>query len=141
MSAPHYEDVEPGAELPTREFELGRPDLVRYAGASGDFNPIHWNDRAAAEAGLPEVVAHGMLTMGLAIRAVTEWAGGPGAVAEYRVRFRRPVPVPDGQRALVVVSGTVKEKLTNRRVLIDLSVHCGSFKVLTAAKVVAYLSR
>lgn len=140
MSSLRYEDVEPGAELPTREFDLGRPDLVRYAGASGDFNPIHWNDRAAAEAGLPDVIAHGMLTMGLAIRSVTEWAGGPGAVAEYRVRFRRPVPVPDDKRALVVVSGMVKEKLTNRRVLIELSVHCGSAKVLTAAKVIAYLS-
>jgi acyl dehydratase len=139
MTALRYEDVEPGTALPTSEFELGRQDLVRYAGASGDFNPIHWNDRAAKEAGLPDVVAHGMLTMGLAARSVTEWAGGPDAVAEYRVRFRRPVPVPDGDRAAVVVSGVVKEKLADRRVLVEMTVRCGATKVLTAAKVVVRL--
>ncbi|MEC3977392.1 MaoC/PaaZ C-terminal domain-containing protein [Amycolatopsis sp. H20-H5] len=139
VSAPGYTDVEPGLRLPDREFAVGRRDLVRYAGASGDLNPIHWNERAANEAGLPGVIAHGMLTMGLAARTVTEWTGGPDAIAGYRVRFRRPVQVPDSGQTLVVVSGVVTEKLEGRRVTVELTVRCGPTKVLTAAKVVVQM--
>jgi acyl dehydratase len=85
---------------------------VRYAGASGDFNPIHWNERFAREVGLPDVIAHGMYTMALAARAVTDWAGDPGAVVDYSVRFTKPVVVPDdGSGARLTVDGVVAAKL------------------------------
>ncbi len=93
MSAPA--DVTVGTELPELVLRVTRADLVRYAGASGDLNPLHWSDRVAASLGLPGVIAPGMLTMGLAARAVTEWTGDPGALLEYQVRFGRPVVVPD----------------------------------------------
>jgi acyl dehydratase len=99
-----------GDELPPLSLRVTRADLVRYAGASGDFNPIHWNDRVATGVGLPGVIAHGMLTMALAGRLVTAWAGDPGAVRSYGVRFTRPVVVPDDDEgALVELSGTVSE--------------------------------
>jgi acyl dehydratase len=135
-----YQDVEVGTRLPVSEFPVRRGDLVRYAGASGDFNPIHWNERAAKDAGLPDVIAHGMFTMGLVARVVTDWAGDPGGVTEYRVRFRRPVVVPEWDGTSVGVEGIVAEKLTDRRVLIELVVRCGPEKVLTAAKVVVRLT-
>lgn len=99
--------VSVGDKLPVRTFPVQRADLVRYAGASGDFNPIHWNQRVATSVGLPDVIAHGMLTMALAVRVVTDWAGDPGAVLDYAVRFTRPVVVPDPGEAVVSVSGTV----------------------------------
>jgi acyl dehydratase len=99
--------IETGAHLPTQRFAIQRADLVRYAGASGDFNPIHWNERFARSVGLPDVIAHGMLTMGLVIRAVTSWIGDPGAVVDYGVRFTRPVVVPDPGEAVIEVSGLV----------------------------------
>ena len=85
----------PGDALPALSLRLRRADLVRYAGASGDFNPIHWNERFAVGVGLPNVIAHGMLTMALAGRLVTHWIGDPGAVVGYAARFTRPVVVPD----------------------------------------------
>ena len=91
-------DVAVGTELPEQVFRVTRADLVRYAGASGDFNPIHWNERVAPEVGLPGVIAHGMFTMALAARAVTDWAGDPGALVEYHVRFGRPVARPRRRR-------------------------------------------
>jgi acyl dehydratase len=97
-----------GDELPPLSLRVTRADLVRYAGASGDFNPIHWSDRVASSVGLPGVIAHGMLTMALAGRLVTQWAGDPAAVRSYGVRFTRPVVVPDDDEgALVELSGTV----------------------------------
>ncbi len=97
-----------GDELPSLAVRVTRTDLVRYAGASGDFNPIHHSDRAAAALGLPGVLAHGMLTMALALRVVTDWAGDPARVRSYAVRFTRPVVVPDdGVGAEVLVSGRV----------------------------------
>ena len=97
-----------GDELPPLSVRVTRADLVRYAGASGDFNPIHWSERVATEAGLPGVIAHGMLTMALAGRLVTDWAGDPGAVRSYGVRFTRPVVVPDDDEgALVEFTGKV----------------------------------
>jgi acyl dehydratase len=100
--------VEKGTELPPLEVRVTRADLVRYAGASGDLNPIHWSDRVATSVGLPGVIAHGMLTMALAGRLVTRWAGDPSAVRSFGVRFTRPVVVPDDDEgALVELSGTV----------------------------------
>lgn len=97
-----------GMELPTRTFTVTRADLVRYAGASGDFNVIHWNERVAKDVGLPDVIAHGMLTMGLAIQVVTDWLDDPRRLLSYGCRFTRPVVVPDdSEGAEVVVSGTV----------------------------------
>ena len=128
-----HAEVEVGATLPEHRFSLCREDLVRYAGASGDLNPIHWDERAAREAGLPGVIAHGMLTMGLAARVVTDWAGARGTVTEYRTRFRRPVRVPDTEPAEVTVTATVKEKLPDNRVAVSLSVYCGQDRVLSSA--------
>jgi acyl dehydratase len=106
---------EQGAELPPLRVTLTRTDVVRYAGASGDFNPIHWSDRVAQQVGLPGVVAHGMLTMAHAGRLVTGWLGDPGAIRSFGVRFTRPVPVPDvvdgvddAEGAVVELSGTLK---------------------------------
>jgi acyl dehydratase len=106
MGAPG--DVVVGTELPAAPVHVTRADLVRYAGASGDFNPIHWSDRVAREVGLPGVIAHGMLTMALAGRFVGEWVGDPAAVRGLSVRFTRPVVVPDDEQgALVELSGSV----------------------------------
>jgi acyl dehydratase len=107
VSAPTFEALAVGDELPAQTFTLTRADLVRYAGASGDFNPIHWNERFAREVGLPGVIAHGMLTMATAVRVVVDWVGDPGAVLQYGVRFTKPVPVDDVVGADVTVSGTV----------------------------------
>lgn len=84
-----------GDELPALRVTLTRTDVVRYAAASGDLNPIHWSDRVAQRVELPGVVAHGMLTMALVGRLVTGWLDDPGAVRSFGVRFTRPVPVPD----------------------------------------------
>src|SRR4029077_18267698 len=93
-------------------FPVRRLDLVRYAGASGDFNVIHWNQRSATSVGLPDVIAHGMFTMAVAVRVVTDWVGDPGAVVDYGVRFTRPVAVPDDEAgASVEVTASVTEKL------------------------------
>ena len=94
MSRPQYDDVQVGDQLPARTIAVTREHLVRYAGASGDFNPIHWNPRFATEVGLPDVIAHGMFTMGAAIELVTAWAGDPGAITAYGVRFTKPVGRP-----------------------------------------------
>ena len=97
-----------GDEVARREITVDRARLVRYAGASGDFNPIHWNDRVATSVGLPGVIAHGMLTMALAGRLVTQWVGDPSAVRSCGVRFTRPVVVPDDDEgAAIELSGTV----------------------------------
>lgn len=96
--------VEVGTELPPLVLHYTREDLVRYAGASGDFNPIHWSDRAARALGMPSVIAHGMLTMGKALRIVTDWVGDPARVEGYFVRFTKPVPVPDDDAGVNVTS-------------------------------------
>ena len=102
--------IEVGFELPAQSFPIQRADLIRYAGASGDFNVIHWNARVATEVGLPDVIAHGMLSMAEAIRVVTDWLGDPGRLLEYSVRFTRPVVVPDdGVGALLEVGAKVTE--------------------------------
>jgi acyl dehydratase len=99
-----------GDELPQLDVRVRRSDLVRYAGASLDFNPIHWNEKLADAVGLPGVIAHGMLTMALAGRLVTNWLGDPGALVSYGARFTRPVVVPnDDTGALVELTGKVRE--------------------------------
>jgi acyl dehydratase len=128
---------EVGTTLPEREFRITRQDLVRYAGAAGDFNPIHWSDRVAAAVGLPGVIAHGMLTMALAGRLLTDWAGDPAAVVEYGVRFARPVVVPDDDRGVVLtVGGVVTEIRDDGLVGVEVSVRVGGEKVLTQARAV-----
>ena len=134
MSGP---EITVGTELPERTFPVTRADLVRYAGASKDFNPIHWSDRVATAVGLPGVIAHGMLTMALAARAVTEWTGDPAALVEYQVRFGRPVVVPDDDAgADVVVRGRVAGVGDDGRARIDLTVTSSGEKVLSLARAV-----
>ncbi|WP_307172739.1 MaoC family dehydratase [Streptomyces sp. B3I7] len=136
-----YADVEVGTELPAQTFPVNRATLVRYAGASGDFNPIHWNERFAREVGLPDVIAHGMFTMASAIRVVTDWAGDPGAVVEYGVRFTKPVVVPDDDKgALVEVSAKVAAKLDDNTVRVDLTATSAGQKVLGMSRAVVRLA-
>lgn len=135
-----YADVEPGTEIPPRSYRATRLDLVKYAGASGDFNVIHWNERMARAVGLPGVIAHGMYTMAQAGRFVTDWAGDPGAVTEFAVRFSAMVPVPDAEEgATIEVSGTVKEKLGDNKVAVDLTARAAGTKVLSRARAVVRL--
>ncbi|WP_433229389.1 MaoC family dehydratase [Micromonospora sp. CA-248260] len=124
-------------ELSTRTFRVTRADLVRYAGASGDFNPIHWNDRTATRVGLPGVIAHGMFTMALVGRAVTEWAGAPDAVVEFGVRFTRPVVVPDDDEGTeITVDAVVKEVTEAGLARLDVTARCGEEKILSQARAV-----
>jgi acyl dehydratase len=140
MTGPGYDDTAVGTEVAPRQYQVTRGDLVRYAGASGDFNVIHWNERVAKSVGLPNVIAHGMLTMALAGRFLTEWAGDPGAVTEYGVRFSSPVVVPDDDKgALVEISGVVTGKLDDHRVTVDVIARSDGVKVLTRAQAVIRL--
>ena len=125
-----------GDELPTRSFPVQRADLVRYAGASGDFNAIHWNERVATSVGLPNVIAHGMFTMAVVARAVTDWAGDPGAVVEYGVRFTRPVVVPDPEGAVLEVVGKVAAKGDDGTIRVDLTATVDGQTVLAKARAV-----
>jgi acyl dehydratase len=135
-----YADVKVGTELPGQRFGVHRADLVRYAGASGDFNPIHWNERFATAVGLPDVIAHGMFTMAEAARVVTDWVGDSGAVLDYGVRFSRPVVVPDDDRgAELQVEASVVEKLAGDRVVVDLVARCDGEKVLGKARATVQL--
>lgn len=125
-----------GETLPVQEFRVTRADLVRYAGASGDLNPIHWSDRIATSVGLPGVIAHGMLTLGLSGRALEVWAGGPGRVVELGAKFTRPVVVPDDDAGVTLtVAGTVTA-VEDGRASVVLEVTCGGEKVLGAPKAV-----
>ncbi|RSS58165.1 MaoC family dehydratase [Streptomyces sp. WAC06614] len=137
----NFADVEVGTELPAQSFPVTRATLVRYAGASGDFNPIHWNEKFAKEVGLPDVIAHGMFTMAEAIRVVTDWAGDPGAVVEYGVRFTKPVVVPnDEDGAVIEVSGKVAALLDDHRVRVDLTAMSAGQKVLGMSRAVVRLA-
>ncbi|MBX6372592.1 MAG: MaoC family dehydratase [Acidothermus sp.] len=137
---PRYDALTVGDRVVARQFTIRRADLIRYAGVSGDENPIHWSDRIARAVGLPGVIAHGMLTMALAGRAVTEWADDPGAVEEFAVRFTQPVVVPDDDGGVTLdVEATVAEKLPAPRVRLDLTVRCEGEKVLGAARAVVRL--
>jgi acyl dehydratase len=131
--------IEPGFALPGQTFAISRFDLVRYAGASGDFNPIHWNERVATSVGLPDVIAHGMFTMAEAVRVVTDWVGDPAAVIEYGVRFTRPVVVPDPDGARLDVSAAVRAVRDDGLVEIDLTATVGGETVLAKARAVVRL--
>ncbi|MFF9017555.1 MaoC family dehydratase [Streptomyces sp. NPDC014870] len=136
-----YDDVEVGTELPAATFPVTRATLVRYAGASGDFNPIHWNEKFAREVGLPDVIAHGMFTMAEAVRVVTDWAGDPASVVEYGVRFTKPVVVPnDDEGALIEVSAKVAAKLDDGLVRVDLTAMSAGQKVLGMSRAVVRLA-
>jgi acyl dehydratase len=131
---PRYESLAVGDQLPAQSFPVDRADLVRYAGAAGDFNPIHWNERFAVQVGLPNVIAHGMFTMAQAVRVVTDWVGDPGAVVEYGVRFTKPVVVPDdGVGASIEVSGKIAALLDDNKVRVDLTAMSAGQKVLGRA--------
>ena len=137
---PSYDEVTVGAELPAVTYPVSRLSLVRYCGASGDFNVIHWNERIARSVGLPDVIAHGMLTMAEAGRYVTEWAGPGAVVTEFGVRFSSLVVVPDDdQGAAIEVSGQVEDKLDGNRVAIALTARSAGTKVLTRARAVVRL--
>jgi acyl dehydratase len=132
--------VEAGFELPPIDVRVTRADLVRYAGASLDFNPIHWNEQVATEVGLPGVIAHGMFTMALAGRIVTDWLGDPGAVLEYGSRFIRPVVVPnDADGALVEVTAKVREVREDGTARVDITAKFDGKAVLGKAVAIVRL--
>ena len=129
--------MQTGDVLPEQVYTVTRADLVRYAGASGDQNPIHWSDRVATSVGLPGVIAHGMFTMALAARALDTWAGGPGKVRELGCKFTKPVVVPDDDRGTeVVVAGTVASVAEDGALHLTLTVTCEGVKVMGAPKAV-----
>ena len=135
-----FADVTVGEELPVVSYPVNRLSLVKYCGASGDFNVIHWNERIARSVGLPNVIAHGMFTMAQAGRYVTDWAGDAGALVEFGVRFSAMVVVPDDDTgATIEVSGTVEEKLDGNLVAVALTARSGDAKVLTRARAVVRL--
>ena len=137
---PVFADIEVGYELPSQEFPITRADLVRYCGASGDFNVIHWNERVATSVGLPNVIAHGMFTMAEAVRVVTDWLGDPGALVDYGCRFTRPVVVPDDDKgATLTVSAKVTEKRDDNTALITITASCDDATVLGKAQAIVRL--
>ena len=135
-----YDTVESGAELPAVSYPVTRLSLVKYCGASGDFNVIHWNERIAKSVGLPDVIAHGMFTMAQAGRFVTDWAGPKAVVADFGVRFSSMVVVPDDDiGATIDINGQVEEKLADNKVAIALTARSAGTKVLTRARAIVRL--
>jgi len=135
-----YDAIEAGAELPAASYPVTRLSLVKYCGASGDFNVIHWNERIAKSVGLPDVIAHGMFTMAQAGRFVCDWAGPRAIVTEFGVRFSSVVVVPDDDvGASIQVSGQIEEKLDGNQVAVALTARSGDAKVLTRARAVVKL--
>ena len=141
MSVP-FDSVTVGDTLTPLTVVIPRSQLVRYAGASLDFNPIHWNARVAVEVGLPDVIAHGMLTMALAGRLVTDWTGDPTAVTEYGVRFTRPVVVPDDDAgATLELSGVIGAVDADARTArVDITARFAGQTVLGKARALVRLS-
>ena len=126
-------DLTEGMELPSKTFTITRADLIRYAGASGDFNVIHWNERVATDVGLPNVIAHGMLTMGLSSNVVTDWLDDPARLLSYGCRFTRPVVVPDDDRgAELVVTASVSD-VSDGQAVIGIRAECDGVTVLGKA--------
>lgn len=116
---PKFEELEVGHVIGAKSFAITRDSLVRYAGASGDFNPIHYRDDIAQAVGLPGVLAHGMLTMGISIQPVVDWVGDAGRIVDYGVRFTKPVVVPaDGAAEINVTAkiGAMDSELNRVRV-------------------------
>lgn len=135
-TTPRLDDLVVGAVVAEASFPLTRDSLVRYAGASGDFNPIHYRDDVAVSVGLPGVLAHGMLTMGLAVQPVVDWAGDPGRIVDYQVRFTRPVLVDPVAGAVVTVVAKVGAIDADAGIArIDLTVSFNEVTVLGKAQV------
>lgn len=137
-----FDEVEVGADLPARTFPVQRINLILYAGASGDANVIHWNERIATMVGLPNVIAHGMFTMAETGRLVSDWVGDPGAIVDYGVRFSRPVVVPDDdQGAMLTVAGSVEAKDEGARTAtVVITAKVGEDRVLSGARAVVQLA-
>jgi acyl dehydratase len=137
-------EVSVGDELPAQTFPVRRLELVKYAGASQDFNPIHWNERFAQSVGLPDVIAHGMFTMAEAVRVVTDWCGDPGMLVDYQVRFVKPVVVPDGieegDGARIEVTAKIGAISEDGVARIDLTAMAAGEKVLGMARASVRLS-
>lgn len=126
-----FDDVSEGESLPSRSVPVTRASLIHYAGASGDRNVIHWDERTAQAVGLPDVIAHGMWTMGAAVQVVTDWVGDAGRVVDYGTRFTKPVVVPHDGGASIDVEGTVKSlDAESRQATVELTVTCAGDKVL-----------
>jgi acyl dehydratase len=138
MSAPRLDALTVGDVVAEREFVLTRDSLVRYAGASGDFNPIHYRDDVAASVGLPGVLAHGMLTMGFAVQPVVDWVGDPARIVDYQVKFTRPVVVDPELGAAVTVTAKIGA-VTDSTARVDLTVTFDGATVLGKAQVIARL--
>ncbi len=133
-------DVEVGQELPSRTIHVTRASLVQYTGASLDRNPIHWDERFAKSVGLPDVIAHGMFTMGSVVNVVSAWVGDAGRVVEYGTRFTKPVVVPYEGGADVEVTGVVTAlDVETRRATVELKAMCGTDRVLGRARAVVVL--
>ena len=128
--------IEVGTQLPERVFYIDRALLKQYADASGDQNPIHQNEEFAVSVGLPNVIAHGMLTMGLVGQYAADWAGGSARVTEYSARFTKPVIVPAGEKVDLTVSATIGEVFPDGRVRLDLNATSAGVKVLGMARAV-----
>ncbi|PJJ55773.1 MaoC family dehydratase [Compostimonas suwonensis] len=136
MSDFDVQNLEVGETVAAGAFELERDSLVRYAGASGDFNPIHYRDDVAASVGLPGVLAHGMLTMGLAVQPVVDWLGDPARILDYQVRFTRPVVVDPVAGASILVTAKIAQfDVEARTARVDLTVICNDETVLGKAQV------
>jgi len=126
-------DLAVGTTIPSQTYVMNRQTLIDYANASGDQNPIHQNEEFAKSVGLPDVIAHGMLTMALASRFVAQWAGDVSKVKEFSARFTKPVVVPAGVGVGLVVSAVIDE-VTARSVTLDITAECAGIKVLGMAK-------
>lgn len=133
-------DVEVGQALPPLAIHISRENLVQYTGASLDRNRIHWDERFATSVGLPDVIAHGMFTMGSVINIVSDWVGDAGQIVEYGTRFTKPVVVPYDSGADVVVTAVVAAvDDQTRRATVELTAMCGTDKVLGRAIAVVVL--
>lgn len=141
IQGPHFEVLQVGEVIGTKTVLVDRGQLVRYAGASGDLNPIHWSDDFAERVGLPGVIAHGMFTMGAAVTLVEDWAVNPAAVLDFQTRFTRPVPVPTSGEVSVEVSGAIGALDEDARtVRVDLTVTFDGARVLGKSQAVVQLS-
>ena len=136
MSRLSYSSLMVGSVLPERTFEITRADLKRYADASGDQNPIHQDEAFAVSVGLPNLIAHGMYTMALAGKFITDWAGDITALQEFGVRFTKPVIVAADTPAVVIFSGSVTELLSNNSVKVEIQAISAGVKVLGQARAI-----
>jgi acyl dehydratase len=133
----YLDDLSVGDAIGSATYPISRDTLVRYAAASGDFNPIHYNDAVATGVGLPGVIAHGMATMGIAVNLVVDWAGNPADVCEYSVRFTNPIPVPAEGDVALEVSGSIGAiDAESGSIRVDLVATVDGTKVLGRARAV-----